>query len=178
MSQGSANETVGSSASSARPDAHGVRFITLTRRVRLALPPLFFSSIPKRAIGFSFPSGVEGAAIGGCLVAFTVITGFLLSGPLGVFGYLIMAWVSGGTGLLILYNSTRGGRLAFIKSYCSVCRLRPIIEEHETMHLMGEPSEEVIWGEAKKRYSYDGLSLGSDPKICSFCPIAKRLRTN
>jgi len=56
------------------------------------------------------------------------------------------------------------------------CRLRPIIEEHESMHLNGERSEDVLWRETRKKYTYEGLSLAGDPKICSFCPIAKKLR--
>ncbi len=66
----------------------------------------------------------------------------------------------------MLYNSTQC-RVAFVKEYCSACRLRPIIEEHESMHLNGERSEDVVWGEARKKYSYDGLSLAGDPRICS-----------
>lgn len=154
-----------------------VRFITLSKLVRLAFPPLFLSSIPKRAIGFSFPSGREGGVLGLCLMAITVSIGFLLSRIIGLPGFALTAWLTGGTACLMLYNSTRG-RIAFLKSYCSTCRLRPIIEEHETMHLNGEPSEEVVWGEARKKYTYEGLSLANDPKICSFCPIAKKLRTH
>jgi hypothetical protein len=158
----------------ALPDIH---FVTLSRLVRLAFPPLFFSSIPKRAIGFSYPSGREGGLLGMTLLAITVSTGFLLSRIVGFPGFILMVWLTGGTAALMLYNST-GGRIAFLKSYCSTCRLRPIIEEHELMHLNGEPSEEVVWGEARKKYTYEGLSLANDPKICSFCPIAKKLRTH
>ena len=154
-----------------------VHFVTLSRLVRLALPPLFFSSIPKRAIGFSFPSGREGRVLGISLMVVTVSIGFLLSKTVGLPGFLLMGWLTGGTAALMLYNSTRG-RVAFLKSYCSTCRLRPVIEEHETMHLNGEQSEEVVWTEARKKYTYQGLSLADDPKICSFCPIAKRLRTH
>ena len=111
------------------------------------------------------------------LLAITVSTGFLLSRIVGFPGFILMVWLTGGTAALMLYNST-GGRIAFLKSYCSTCRLRPIIEEHELMHLNGEPSEEVVWGEARKKYTYEGLSLANDPKICSFCPIAKKLRTH
>lgn len=155
----------------------GVRFVTLTRAVRLAFPPLFFSSLPKRAIGFSFPSGREGRVLGLALVAATAAIGFLLSPTIGFPAFPLMAWLTGGTAVLMLYNSTRG-KVAFVKQLCSACRLRPLIEEHEAMHLAGEPSEEVVWSEARKRHSYESLSLAGDPKICSFCPIAKRLRTH
>jgi hypothetical protein len=154
-----------------------VRFVTLSRVVRLAFPPLLLSSLPKRAIGFSYPSGREGRVLGIVLLSMTLLIGFLLSGALGLPGFLVMAWLTGGTAALMLYNSTIG-RIAFVKSYCSTCRLRPLIEEHETMHLNGEPSEDLVWAETKKKYSYDGLALANDPKICSFCPIAKRLRTH
>jgi len=154
-----------------------VRFVTLSGLVRLAFPPLFFSSIPKKAIGFSYPSGREGRVLGIALLSVTVSIGFLLSRTLGFPGFILMAWLSGGTAALMLYNSTMG-RIAFVKSYCSTCRLRPLIEEHELMHLNGEPSEEVVWAETRRKYTYDGLSLADDPKICSFCPIAKKLRTH
>ena len=154
----------------------GVVVLPLSKLLRLLLPPLLISSLPRRAIGFSFSSGKEGGLLGASLMGVTVLVGFLLSTAIGAFGYLLMAWLTGGTAVVMLYNSSRG-RVAFIKSYCSVCRLRPIIEEHETMHLDGEHSEEVVWAEARKKYSYEGLSLAGDPKICGFCPIAKRLRT-
>ncbi len=157
--------------------AHKVRFVTLSRLVTLAFPPLFLSSIPKRAIGFSYPSGREGGLLGVALLAMTVTIGYLLSATLGPLAFALMAWLTGGTAALMLYNST-GGRVAFVKSYCSGCRLRPLIEEHETMHLNGEHREDAVWAEARKKYSYEGLSLAGDPKVCTFCPIAKRLRTN
>ena len=86
-----------------------------------------------------------------------------------------MVWLMGGTGALILFNSMGQG-VAFVKQMCSTCRLRPIIEEHEKMHLDGEASEDAVWKAARSKYSYEGLGLGTDPKIHSFCPIAKRLK--
>ena len=154
-----------------------IRFITLTKAVRLAFPPLLLSSLPKRAVGFSFPSGNEGRLLGLSLATVTACIGFLLSASIGFPAFLLMLWLTGGTAGLMLYNST-SGRVAFLKHYCSTCRLRPIIEEHEAMHLAGEPSEEVVWSQARKKYSYEGLGLAGDPEICSFCPIAKRLRTS
>ena len=154
-----------------------VRFVTLSSLVKLAFPPLFISSIPKRAIGFSYPSGNEGRVLGLCILGMTALIGFLLSRFIGPLGFIAMAWLTGGTGALMLYNSTNH-RVAFVKDYCSTCRLRPLIEEHELMHLNGERSEAVVWGETRKKYSYESLALEGDPKICSFCPIAKRLRNN
>ncbi len=161
-------------ASTTSPD---VWFVTLSTTVRLAFPPLLLSSLPKRAIGFSYPSGREGRMLGLALLSTTLLMGFLLDHVIGIAGFLLMAWVTGGTGALMVYNSTRR-RIAFVKSYCSTCRLRPLIEHHERMHLEGEPSEDAVWAEARKVYSYEGLSLANDPKICVFCPIAKKLRAN
>jgi hypothetical protein len=172
---GSGSRLRGARAASA--PAPGVRFITLSSLVKLAFPPLFLSSIPKRAIGFSYPSGSEGRVLGLCLLGMTALVGFLLARFVGPLGFIAMGWLTGGTGALMLYNSTNH-RVAFVKDYCSECRLRPLIEEHELMHLNGERSEEVVWGEARKKYSYESLGLEGDPKICSFCPIAKRLRNN
>jgi len=153
----------------------GVRVVVLSNALRLLFPPLLFSSLPKRAIGFSYPSGREGKVIGSALLAATGVVSLLLTTTVGVAGIALAAWLMGGTAGLIIYNSTRQ-KIAFVKGHCQSCRLRPLIEEHEAMHLNGEPSEDVVWGEARRRYSYQSLGLASDPRICSFCPIAKKLR--
>jgi hypothetical protein len=156
-------------------DASNVIVVPLTKLLRAMVPPLFISSLPRNAIGFSFPRGTEGRLLGACLVVATVALSFLLDKALGVLPALLMVWLMGGTTAIILYNSTWHG-LAFVKEMCSTCRLRPIIEEHEIMHLNGVRSEEAVWMEARKKYSYEGLGLATDPKIHSFCPIAKRLK--
>ncbi len=153
----------------------GIKVLPLSKTVRVLLPPLFISSLPRRAIGFSFPPGLEGRLVGSALLVGTAVLAYLLGSAFGVYAALGIVWLMGGTGVMILYNSTRCG-VAFVKEMCSTCRLRPIIEEHEFMHLSGERSEEAVWRAAKKKYSYDGLGLGSDPMIHSFCPIAKRLK--
>jgi hypothetical protein len=153
----------------------GVIVLPLSKLLRLLLPPLFVSSLPRRAIGFSFPRGMEGKLLGVSIIGGTAAISFLLNNAFGIYAALAMVWLMGGTGVVILYNSTRHG-LAFVKQMCSTCRLRPIIEEHEIMHLNGESSEEAVWDAARKKYSYEGLGLGTDSKIHSYCPIAKRLR--
>jgi hypothetical protein len=151
--------------------------LTVSNLIKLALPPLFISSLPKRAIGFSFPKGKEGVILGIAVLGATLTTSFLATTAFGALAGAAMVWVFGGTGAVMIYNSMSNG-LTFVKHLCSTCRLRPIIEEHELMHLNGESSEEAVWREAKRKYSYEGLGLGTDPKICSFCPIAKRLKEN
>jgi hypothetical protein len=153
----------------------GVVVLPLSKLLRLLLPPLFISSLPRRAIGFSFPRGPEGKLLGVSLLFGTVTISFLLNSAFGIYAALAMVWLMGGTGAVILYNSMGPG-VAFVKQMCSTCRLRPIIEEHEKMHLAGEPSEDAVWEVARRKYSYEGLGLGTDPKIHSFCPIAKRLK--
>lgn len=151
--------------------------VTLSGLVKAALPPLFIASLPKRAIGFSYPRGKEGQALGISLFILTVTLSMALSRPLGVLAIPLAFWVVGGTSLVMMYNCATSG-MAFVKELCSTCRLRPLIEEHEAMHLGGESYEEPVWSLAKQKYSYDGLGLGNDPRICSFCPIAKHLREN
>jgi len=155
----------------------GVLVLPLSKVLRLLLPPLFVTSLPRRAIGFSFPRGSEGKLLGLALLGGTAALSYLLNSAFGIYAALGIVWLMGGTGIVILYNSTRHG-LAFVKQMCSTCRLRPIIEEHEVMHLNGEASEEAVWSAARKKYSYEGLGLGTDSKIHSFCPIAKRLKEN
>ena len=153
----------------------GILVLPLSNLLKVLLPPLLISSLPKRAIGFSFPRGKEGKLIGVSLLFATFAVSFLLNGTLGILPALAIVWLMGGTGVVILFNSMGQG-VAFVKEMCSTCRLRPIIEEHEKMHLDGEASEDVVWEAARKKYSYVGLGLGTDPKVHSFCPIAKRLK--
>jgi hypothetical protein len=153
----------------------GVLVVPVSNLLKLALPPLFIASLPKRAIGFSFPRGSEGKLLGVSLLGATAALSFLLDKAFGLYPALAMVWLMGGTGAVILYNSMGPG-VAFIKQMCSACRLRPIIEEHEKMHLNGVASEDEVWSMARQKYSYEGLGLGTDPKIHSFCPIAKRLK--
>ena len=155
----------------------GVLVLPLSKVLRLLLPPLFVSSLPRRAIGFSFPRGSEGKLLGLALLGGTAALSYLLNSAFGIYAGLGIVWLMGGTGVVILYNSTGHG-MAFVKQMCSTCRLRPIIEEHELMHLNGESSEEAVWDAARKKYSYEGLGLGTDPAIHSFCPIVKRLKDN
>ncbi|MGH9919251.1 MAG: hypothetical protein ACRD6W_10365 [Nitrososphaerales archaeon] len=153
----------------------GIVVLPLSNLLKVLLPPLFISSLPKRAIGFSFPRGKEGKLVGVSLLFATFAVSFLLDRTLGILPALVIVWLMGGTGVVILFNSMGPG-VAFVKEMCSTCRLRPIIEEHEMMHLDGEASEDAVWEAARRKYSYDGLGLGTDPKIHSFCPIAKRLK--
>jgi hypothetical protein len=153
----------------------GIVVLPLSSILKVLLPPLLISSLPKRAIGFSFPRGAEGKVIGVAVLFATASVSFLLDRTLGILPALAIVWLMGGTGAVILFNSMGQG-VAFVKEMCSTCRLRPIIEEHEKMHLDGEASEDAVWEAARKKYSYDGLGLGTDPKIHSFCPIAKRLK--
>ncbi len=155
----------------------GIVVLPLSMLLRLLLPPRLVSSRPRRAVGFSFPRGTEGKVLGVALLGGTAAVSYLLNNAFGIYAALAMVWLMGGTAVVIIYNSTGHG-LAFVKQMCSTCRLRPIIEEHEIMHLNGEPSEEAVWLETRKKYSYEGLGLGTDPKIHSFCPIAKRLKEN
>ena len=153
----------------------GVKVVILSNLVKAVFPSLLFSSLPRRAIGFSYPSGKEGMFIGAALVAATGVVALMLFKIVGPAGLGLATWLTGGTAGLIIYNSTRG-RVAFVKQYCWSCRLRPLIEEHEAMHLYGEHREEAVWAEARRRHNYATLNIADDPKICSFCPIAKKLR--
>mgnify|MGYP001619573930 CR=1 FL=1 len=160
-----------------RPSFAGITVVTLSTLVKIALPPLFIASLPKRAIGFSYPRGREGQALAISLLVLTVTLLLALSRSLGLLAIPLAFWVVGGTALVVMYNCATPG-MAFVKELCSTCRLRPLIEEHEAMHLEGESCECPVWSVTKRRYSYDGLGLGNDPRICSFCPIAKHLKEN
>ena len=152
----------------------GIRVVSLTLPLRVAVPPLFVSSIPKRAVGFSFESGAFGGVTGACLLAATPVLGWFLYGVLGPLGPVLSIWLLGSTGAVILWSSARG--LAFIKPLCTGCRLFPIVKEHEALHISGIESDAEIWASVKGKYSYEALSLGTDPNICTFCPVARHLK--
>jgi len=154
----------------------GMKVVPLTGLVKLAVPALFISSLPRNAIGFSFERGRFGALSGALLFAASILIAFILSREVGIILALPFSmWLMGGSSLLMIYNSTANS-LAFVKPICAGCRLRPVIEEHEAMHLGGVVAEGVVWREMKKRHSLESLSLEGDPNICWFCPIPKRLK--
>jgi len=160
---------------SERTSVGGLRVVTLTTLVKIAFPPLYITSLPKNAIGFSFERGKFGVLIGSSLLATSVLLSILLSRAIGILSLPLAMWLLGDTSLLMLYNSTSRS-IAFVKPLCAGCRLRPIIEEHEGMHLAGMSRDRQVWSEMKKRHSYESLSLEGDSSICSFCPIPKRLK--
>jgi hypothetical protein len=154
--------------------AGAVRVIHLSLPIRLAVPSLLISSLPKKAIGFSYERGATGASLGATLVAGSALLGALLFRQFGLLGVVASAWLMGTTGALILFNFAMG--LAFVKPLCTGCRLLPIIREHEALHIGGAESDVAIWNSVRGKYTFEGLSLGTDPAICRFCPIAKRLK--
>jgi len=154
----------------------GVRVVNLSVPIRLAVPSLLISSMPKKAVGFSYEKGAVGAFTGSLLLGGSILVGGLLFRAFGLLGFAAPVWLIGTTGAVMLCNLAVG--LAFVKPLCAGCRLLPIIREHEAMHIEGVESDAAIWESVRGKYSYEGLSLGSDPAICSFCPIAKRLKPN
>ena len=155
--------------------AGGMRVVTLTALVKIAVPPLYITSLPKNAIGFSFERGKFGVVIGCSLFAAGILLAFLLSRAMGILALPLAMWLLGSTSLVMIYNSVARS-IAFVKPLCAGCRLRPIIEEHEAIHLGGVEKDNEVWFEMKKRHSCESLSLEGDSSICSFCPIPKRLK--
>ena len=149
------------------------RVVRLTVPIRLLVPALLFSSLPKRAIGFSFERGRFGAAVGSLLLASGLLVGYLLFPLLGAAGLVASFWLLGTTGAVMLFNSWAS--LAFVKPLCRGCRLMPVIARHESLHLAGIASDDQIWSMVSKEVSFESLALG-DASVCSFCPIAKRLK--
>jgi hypothetical protein len=150
------------------------KVVTLSRKVRVALPSLLVSSIPRSAIGFSFEGGKIGAAIGTAVLAIASIASIVLFPIAGIAAVGMAAWLLGGTGALMIFSSLMPN-IAFVKPLCTGCRLLPVIKEHEAIHLSGVDSDKDVWAIMKQRHSVESLALVGDPRICSFCPIAKRL---
>ncbi len=152
-----------------------MKVVPLTGLVKIAVPALLISSLPRNAIGFSFERGRFGALCGALLFAASMLIAFILSREIGILALPFAMWLMGGSSVLMIYNSTASS-LAFVKPICARCRLRPVIEEHEAIHLGGVVEDGLVWREMKKRHSCESLSLDGDPNICSFCPIPKRLK--
>lgn len=151
-----------------------VTLITLSIPVRLAVPALGISSLPKKAIGFSFESGRPGVLTGVLLLGGSLFAGLILQPAMGLAPMLVLYWLIGTTGTVMIFNGTR--KMAFVKPLCTNCRLLPIIHEHEATHIDGVRSDSEIWEMVSGKYGGLRLSLEADPAICSFCPIPKRLR--
>ena len=129
--------------------AAGMRTLKLSAAVRLLAPSLLVSSLPRNAVGFSFERGRVGLLTGAFVLTSSLVLGGLLYEVAGWAGLLLPIWLMGSTGALMVATSLRP--LAFVKPLCSGCRLLPIIEEHEAMHLRGVHSEEKVWEEARKK---------------------------
>jgi hypothetical protein len=151
-----------------------VTFVTINGPVKLLFPALCISSLPKNAIGFSYPRGKDGFVVGLALLTCSALIATVFSHVLGPAALMLVVWPLGTTSALMLYSAASGG-VAFVKPLCTSCRLLPIIQEHEAMHLRGVHSDRTIWNQAKKKYSTASLRLEGDQSICNFCPIARRL---
>jgi hypothetical protein len=156
-----------------RAVASGMTTVRLTMPIRVLIPSLWVSSLPRNAIGFSFERGRVASLLGGFLAAASVALGFMLYSVAGPLGFVLPIWFMGTTGALLIISALRP--FAFVKPLCSGCRLLPVIEEHEAIHLSGEESDAEIWKLMRSRHSCESLGLDGDPGICWFCPIHKRL---
>ena len=106
-----------------------MKVVPLTGLVKLAVPALFISSLPRNAIGFSFERGRFGALCGALLFAASLLIAFILSREMGIILALPFAmWLIGGSSVLMIYNSTARS-LAFVKPICARCRLRPVLDD-------------------------------------------------
>jgi hypothetical protein len=156
--------------------ASGMRTFKLSLPVRLLVPALWISSMPRNAIGFSFERGRTALLMGAFLSCASLVIGAVLYPVAGLPGLAIPVWLMGSSGALMVATALRP--LAFVKPLCSGCRLLPVIEEHEAIHLSGEASDDEIWKLMRTRHSCESLGLNGDPSICWFCPIPKRLATH
>jgi hypothetical protein len=153
--------------------AKRAKVVTLTPPVQLLIPSLLPPTFSKSTRGVSFHGGRTGLVLGFVLLVASLGIGWLLTGQAGILGYLVVFWLVGSTGVVVIMSSVKP--LIFVKPICTRCRLLPIIVEHEAIHLVGVASESEVWASMKQRHSVGSLKLEGDPAICSFCPIAKRL---
>ena len=147
--------------------------VRLTIPLRLLIPALILPSLPKKTRGLTLFPGIAGMALGFAMVASSVALAVLLVGPTGPWGGVFSIWILGSIGIATMIGGFRP--TAFVKPICVRCRLLPIIKEHESIHLTGVAMESEVWDSMRTRHSVESLGLISDPSICSFCPIPKRL---
>ena len=145
----------------------------MTLPLRFLVPSLAVTTLSRSTRGVSFYPGRVGFALGAVLFSGSLALGWLLEGLTGPVGAALALWLLGTSGLATMVSSVRP--LAFVKPICTRCRLLPIIEEHEAIHLSGVGSEGAVWASMRTRHSKESLSLEGDPAICWFCPIPKRL---
>jgi len=151
-----------------------MKVLKLSLPLRLLVPALFVSALPRSAIGFSFERGKGGLTLGLLLVGASMAVGGLLVPVLGLTGAILPFWLLGSAGSALLLGALRP--LTFVKPLCTACRLLPVVKEHEAIHLSGMESDDEVWRSMKRRYTSESLSLEGDPRICWFCPIQKRLK--
>ncbi|MGD1055205.1 MAG: hypothetical protein ABR867_03880 [Nitrososphaerales archaeon] len=153
--------------------AKRTRVVTLSPLLQMLIPSLLAPTFSKSTRGVSFHGGRSGLLLGLVLVVASLGIGWLLRGPTGILGYIVIFWLAGTTGVAMTASSLKP--LAFVKPICTRCRLLPVIVEHEAIHLTGVASEKKVWASMRLRHSVESLNLEDDPAICSFCPIPKRL---
>lgn len=145
----------------------------MTWPLQLLVPALIFPSLSSSTRGLTLFPGRMGLALGVLMVASSIFVGLLLAGPTGPWGGVVAFWFLGTAGVATAASALRP--TAFIKPICVRCRLLPIIEEHEAIHLSGIVSEREVWASMRTRHTVESLALEGDPSICTFCPIPKRL---
>ena len=150
-----------------------LRVVRLTVPLQILVPTLALPAFSKSRRALSLYPGVRGLAIGSALVVASVLAGALLAKPTGPWGAVVSVWFLGTAGMTLMLSAVRP--TAFVKPICVRCRLLPVIEEHEAIHLSGVSSESAVWESMRTRHSVESLALEGDPAICSFCPIPKRL---
>ncbi len=153
--------------------ARRTRVITLFPLLQVLMPPLLAPTLSKSTRGVSFHGGRSGLVLGLFIVVASLGIGWLLFELTGIVGYIVVFWLVGTTGLVMIASSLKP--FAFVKPICTRCRLLPVIVEHEAIHLTGVAREEIVWASMRQRHSVESLNLEGDPAICSFCPIPKRL---
>ena len=151
-----------------------LRVVRLTVPLQLLVPSLLPPSLSKSTRGLSLYPGKGGLGIGIALLASSFVIGALLAKPTGPWAGIVSFWVLGTAGIIAIAGAVRP--TAFVKPICVKCRLLPIIKEHEAIHLSGVARESAVWGSMQSRHSVESLALAGDPRICSFCPIPKRLQ--
>ena len=150
------------------------KVLHLSLVLRILAPSLLLRSASKSAIGFAFLRTFETLLAGFMSLLSSLLLGYLFYSTIGIASFPLFIWLLGSAGVLMIAHCVGPGYI-FVKSLCGGCKLRPVIVEHEAVHISGISSEVEVWRRLKIMFNNTFPNLVSDYEICTFCPIVNHL---
>lgn len=156
------------------PMRRPAKVLHLSLVLRILTPSLLLRSASKNAIGFAFLRTIETLLAGFMSLLSSILLGYLFYSTIGLASFPLFVWLVGSAGIVMIAHCVGPGYI-FVKSLCAGCKLRPIIIEHEAVHISGISSEAEVWRRLKGIFNNSFQNLASDYEVCTFCPIVDHL---